>query len=74
MIYTPDASFSYSAELEKGGAAALSLSGKNAADADTEKRLLNFAKSMARAAERKEADGLAPWPERILRWRGPGRG
>ena len=33
-----------------------------------------LAKLTARAAAKKRADGMPPWPARVLRWRGPGRG
>jgi hypothetical protein len=32
------------------------------------------AKLTARAAGKKREDGMPPWPARVLRWRGPGRG
>ncbi len=31
-------------------------------------------KLTARGAAKKREDGMPPWPARILRWRGPGRG
>jgi hypothetical protein len=33
-----------------------------------------LAKLTARSASKKREDGLPPWPARVLRWRGPGRG
>ncbi len=36
--------------------------------------LLKLSKSTARAAKRKHSEKLPPWPPRVLRWRGPGRG
>lgn len=36
--------------------------------------LVMIARLTARAAPSRAADGLAPWPPRIVRWRGPGRG
>lgn len=33
-----------------------------------------LSKLTARSASKKREDGLSPWPARILRWRGPGRG
>jgi hypothetical protein len=33
-----------------------------------------LAKLTARAADKKRGDGMPPWPNRVLRWRGPGRG
>lgn len=72
-VYTPDASFHYRAELVSGGEATLVASAEPAA-ADDEKKLSNLVRATARNAARKSADGLDPWPPRILRWRGPGRG
>jgi hypothetical protein len=45
-----------------------------AADPALESMLSAIAGSIARAAARRRADGLPPWPRRVLRWRGPGRG
>lgn len=72
-VYTPDACFEYRATLEATGTAVLEPLG-DPASPDDEKKLENLVKSTARAAARKAADGLDPWPPRILRWRGPGRG
>lgn len=33
-----------------------------------------IAKLIARSAPKKREDGLPPWPQRVSRWRGPGRG
>ena len=33
-----------------------------------------IAKLVARSAPKKREDGLPPWPQRVSRWRGPGRG
>jgi hypothetical protein len=71
-IFTPDAEHRYGLALRDDGDAA--LSGGGVADADLETRLVEQARSIARAAARRRADGLPPWPERVLRWRGPGRG
>jgi len=70
-IYTSDAVFEYAVELDISGAA--ELSPQSGAAAENQLALENLARSIARAASRRAADGLAPWPPRILRWRGPGR-
>jgi hypothetical protein len=67
-VYTPDAAFEYRATLATDGSAELEVTGQ-AATPEHEKRLRNLATSTARAAARKIADGLVPWPPRILRWR-----
>ncbi len=69
-IYTPDATYDGRATLAEDGAVELAL------DAPVELRdmLEMLGKLTARAAAKKRADGLPPWPARVLRWRGPGRG
>ncbi len=46
----------------------------SAAPAELADKLLAHARQVARAAERKAAEDLPPWPHRVTRWRGPGRG
>ena len=72
-IFTVKETFTYSAELSLDGAATLLAEGP-AATPEDEDKLSKLAKSTARAAKRKLADKLPPWPPRVLRWRGPGRG
>lgn len=72
-IYTVTDCFSYTAELTMEGAATLVAIGAAATKTD-EDNLSKLAKSTARAAKRKLAESLPPWPPRVLRWRGPGRG
>ena len=69
-IYTRDLTYTGSAALADDGTTAVSI------DAPPELRemLAMFGKLTARAAVKKRADGLPPWPARVLRWRGPGRG
>lgn len=67
-VYTPSEAFEYRAVLEAGGGAELEPRG-DAAPPGHEKKLSNLARSLARAARRKAADGLDPWPPRVLRWR-----
>ncbi len=72
-VFTPDREFSYDALLERSGQAELTPRGERA-ETEDEEALLKLARSAARASARRLADGLEPWPPRILRWRGPGRG
>jgi hypothetical protein len=72
-VYTPTEAFMYEAVLERSGRATLTPRGRRAPE-EEEEELLKIAKSTARAAARRAADGLEPWPPRVLRWRGPGRG
>jgi hypothetical protein len=73
-IYTPASEHAYALELSDRGEATLAPAGDGGAEAALEERLLDLARSTARAAARRRIEGLEPWPERILRWRGPGRG
>ncbi len=74
-IYTPTEAFEFDARLERGGRGTVAPTDESTAvDPSDQKRLENLVRSTARAADRKVADGLPPWPERIMRWRGPGRG
>lgn len=71
-VLTPAASHRYEALL--GDDASIELAAAAAAAPDElAKMLSNIALLTARAAAGKRADGLAPWPHRVLRWRGPGR-
>lgn len=69
-IYTTTELFHYEATLGLDGTATVVPDGDEANEADT-KQLTNIAKSTARAAKRKLAEELPPWPPRILRWRAP---
>jgi len=72
-IYTPTERFDYLAELCLDGEHQLRAAGA-AGDAAQVKRLDGFARQIARSAAGRRADGVDPWPMRVLRWRGPGRG
>lgn len=75
-IYTPQATYEGTATLTDDGTATLghqSSAGTNAPD-ELVAMLQMLAKLTARSAAKKREDGLPPWPARILRWRGPGRG
>jgi hypothetical protein len=70
-IHLPDASYAYGLALKSDGSALLEGGGRCA---EHEERLVDLAKSLARGAARRREEGLAMWPERQVRWRGPGRG
>jgi hypothetical protein len=70
-IYTPAATFEGRAVLGEDGSAELDVPG---APEELAEALQMIAKLTARAAAKKRQDGLPPWPARVLRWRGPGRG
>ena len=72
-VFTPDQRFDYRVALESSGGYVVEVQGTSAGP-ELEKRLGNFARQIARAASGKLDDGLPPWPARVLRWRGPGRG
>jgi len=72
-IYTPDQRFEYRVVVRLDGDFETSPEGPPA-EAELAKRLDRFARQIARAAQGKLDDGLPPWPARVLRWRGPGRG
>lgn len=69
-IYTPQATFTGSAQLGFDGSVAMAV----AAPAELVGSAEMFAKLTARAAQKQRDDGMQPWPARVLRWRGPGRG
>ncbi len=69
-IYTPDATYAGRATLAVGGGVELVLE----APAELREHMDMLAKLTARAADKKRSDGMPPWPNRVLRWRGPGRG
>ena len=73
VIFLPEGEHAYAVELIDDGSATLVADGA-AATAELEEGLGNLARSMARAATRRRTEGLLPWPDRMLRWRGPGRG
>lgn len=70
-IYTPDATYEGHATLVDDGSAELEVPGAPEGLLAT---LHMLAKLTARSAAKKRDDGLPPWPARVLRWRGPGRG
>jgi hypothetical protein len=69
-IFTPDAAYATTLELAEDG----SVTGASAdAPPELAQMLTRLAGLTARGAAKRRADGLAAWPPRILRWRGPGR-
>jgi len=72
-VLTPDATYAYGGELTAGEEPALAPTGEPA-PADLADTLIMLARLTARGVDRRLADGMPPWPERVLRWRGPGRG
>jgi hypothetical protein len=70
-VFTPSATYRGSAILDEDGSATV-----EAPDVPEEllASLHMLARLTARSAAKKREDGLPPWPARVLRWRGPGRG
>ncbi|CAN5223330.1 hypothetical protein BH11MYX1_BH11MYX1_26270 [soil metagenome] len=69
-IYTPTATHAGHAVLGEDGSVEVSLEAPEPLVA----MLGMFGKLVARAAAGNRAKGIAPWPARVMRWRGPGRG
>jgi hypothetical protein len=69
-IYTPTETFAGTATLVDDGSVVVAIA---AAPAELVEMVTMLAKLTARAAAKKRADGMPPWPARVLRWRGPGR-
>ena len=67
-IITPGQRFEYDAVLRLDGSAELTPVGPPA-PAEWQDRLAAHARQTARAADRRRADQLPPWPHRVLRWR-----
>ena len=68
-IFTPTETFAGTATLVDDGTVTVAI----AAPAELVEMVTMLAKLTARAAAKKRADGMPPWPARVLRWRGPGR-
>ena len=71
-VFTPDTRFDYRASMQLGGDFELCATGSPAPE-ELAKKLHTIGKLIARSARKKLADELPPWPDRVLRWRGPGR-
>lgn len=70
-VFLPEAEHASSATLSEDGGVQVSPTG---APGDHDETLAMFAKLLARGVTKRREDGLPPWPQRLLRWRGPGRG
>ena len=70
-VFLPDADFASTATLGDDGSVELAPTG---AAAELDEMLVMQAKLLARGAQKRREDGLPAWPQRLLRWRGPGRG
>lgn len=70
-IFTPDATYAGTATLVDDGTVEAAVAG---APAELVATLEMFARLTARGAAKRRDDGQPPWPARVLRWRGPGRG
>ena len=69
-IATPDHTFAGSAKLGEDGTVDLAATG---APTELDAAAVTFARLFARGAAQRRAQGLSAWPERVTRWRGPGR-
>lgn len=65
-ILTPEAAYASTCVLSDDGTVELAATG---APGDLDETLGVFAKLTARGAAKRRADGLPPWPARVLRWR-----
>lgn len=72
-IFTPGERFEYSVRMRIDGWFECAAQGAPA-PAELAHKLDTMAKLIARGARGKHEDSLPPWPHRVLRWRGPGRG
>lgn len=72
-IYTPEKRFEYSAAMDLDGSVEVSVRGESAGE-ELEVKLQAIGRILARAAAKRLAGDMPPWPHRVLRWRGPGRG
>jgi hypothetical protein len=70
-IFTPQETYEGAATLRDDGTFEIEAPG---APEELFSTLQMLAKLTARSAAKKREDGLPPWPARVLRWRGPGRG
>ncbi|MEM9487513.1 MAG: hypothetical protein AAGC55_00145 [Myxococcota bacterium] len=72
-VYTPDQVYRYRVDMMLDGSVSIAMQDRSAGE-KLDKTLTALARMMARTAGKKLADELPPWPHRVLRWRGPGRG
>lgn len=64
-IFTPGETFAADAALTEGG---VELGATGAPD-ELHARLLTIARVVARDSAKLRADGMPPWPQRVLKWR-----
>ena len=69
-IYAPEATHASTAVLDEDGTIEVTPS---SAPEELHDMLVMLARLTARGAAKRREDGLAVWPARLLRWRGPGR-
>ncbi len=69
-IYAPDATYVGEMILDEDSSVTVAIE----APAELVAMLSMFGKLTARSAAGQRAKGIPPWPARVLRWRGPGRG
>lgn len=74
VIYTPTSTHEGTATLAEDGTVQIDGLATPAVPDELLAMLTMLAKLTARSATKKREDGLPPWPARVLRWRGPGRG
>jgi hypothetical protein len=72
-IYTPEQAFAYRVAINLAGEVTATAVAAEA-QPDARGQLVAIAKRLARAAARNLAGQQPPWPRRVLRWKGPGRG
>jgi hypothetical protein len=65
-IFTPEAMYDGRAVIGEDGSVELAIEG---APRELAEALHVLARLTARSAAKKRADGLPPWPARVLRWR-----
>jgi hypothetical protein len=70
-VFLPDTEHASTATLGDDGSVEL---GPTGAPAELHDMLAMQAKLLARGVGKRRQDGLPAWPQRLLRWRGPGRG
>jgi hypothetical protein len=74
-VFTPTARLPADVRMSLAGGVTVAASDFVGADAAPLLAALTaIARSIARGAGKRRDQGLATWPRRILRWRGPGRG
>jgi hypothetical protein len=73
QIATPDVTFEYDVALTAGEEPVVAARGQ-AASPQLVGMLVMLARLTARGVDKRIEEGMPPWPERVTRWRGPGRG